>query len=99
MSDKISDKMSDDETTFYKRNREIIPNRAKQYYKNKERLREQAKNKYRELSDEGKNIKREHGKNRYHNMSEEKNKEIIVGSKNQNKISKYQKIKISFFMV
>ena len=30
------------------------------------------KSKYRELSDEEKNIKREYGKNRYHNMSEEK---------------------------
>ena len=34
-------------------------------------LREKAKNKYRELSEEEKNIKREYGRNRYHNMSEE----------------------------
>ena len=37
-------------TTCYQRNREIIINRAKDYYENdKERLREQAKNKYRNL--------------------------------------------------
>ena len=48
-------------------------NRAKDYYKNdKERLKEQARNKYRILSEEGKKKKREYGKNRYHNMSEEK---------------------------
>ena len=40
--------------------------------KNKER--EQAKNKYRNLSEEDKNKKREYGKNRYHNMSEERSK-------------------------
>ena len=37
-------------------------NKAKDYYKNnKERLRKQAKNKYRNLSEEEKNIKREYG--------------------------------------
>ena len=38
--------------------------------KNKERLREQAKNKYKELSEKEKNIQREHGRNRYQKMSE-----------------------------
>ena len=39
------------ETTYYQRNREIILNRAKVYYKNKkEVLKGIAKNKYRELS-------------------------------------------------
>ena len=33
---------------------------------------EQARDKYRNLSEEEKNKKREYGKNRYHNMSEEK---------------------------
>ena len=43
------------ETTCYQRNREVILNRAKDYYKNnKELLRERAKNKYRELSEEEK---------------------------------------------
>ena len=54
-------------TIYYQRNREVILNRANEYYKNnKEVLREKAKNKYRELSEEEKNIKREYGRNRYH---------------------------------
>ena len=45
-----------DNTTSYQRNREIMPNRAEDYYENdKERLREQARNKYRNLSEEDKN--------------------------------------------
>ena len=39
------------------------------------RLREQAGDKYRNLSEEEENKNREYGKNRYHNMSEEKNKD------------------------
>ena len=54
----------------------MILNRAKDYYENnKELLRERAKNKYRELSEE-KNTKREYGRNRYHNMSEENKKRL-----------------------
>ena len=34
-------------------------------------MREQARNKYKELSNKEKNIKREYGRNRYQNMSEE----------------------------
>ena len=50
----------------------MILNRAKDYYENdKERLRKQARDKFRNLSEDEKNEKREHGKNRYH-MSEEK---------------------------
>ena len=46
------------ETTYYQRNRKIILNRAKEYYKNnKEKLVGKARNNYRELSDEEKNIK------------------------------------------
>ena len=59
--------MSD--TTYYQRNKEAILNRAKDYYENNKELlreRERAKNKYRELSQEEKNIKREYGKKRYH---------------------------------
>ena len=41
---------------YYQRNREAILNRVKGYYENdKERLREKAKNKYRNLSLEDKN--------------------------------------------
>ena len=58
--------------SYYQRNWNVILNRAKEYYGNdKERLREQARDKYRNLSEE-KNKKREYGKNRYHNISEEK---------------------------
>ena len=39
-------------------------------------MRDQAKNKYRNLSEEGKNKKRGYGKNRYHNMSEEKKQRL-----------------------
>ena len=67
----------------------MILNRAKNYYKNdKERLREQARDKYRNLSEEEKNEKRKYGRNRYHNMSEEKkqtkriSKKITVRLKN-----------------
>ena len=64
------------ETTYYKRKTKIILNRGKEYYENnKEALREKAKDKYKELSDEEKKIKRECGRNIYHNMSEEKNKD------------------------
>ena len=55
----------------------MILNRAKDYYENdKERLREQARDKYRNLSEEEKNKKREYGKNRYRNMSEEKKQRL-----------------------
>ena len=71
-----------DNTSYYQKNRAIMLNRAKDYYENdKERLKEQARNKYRNLSEEDKKKKREYGKNRYHNMSEEKNQ----------KLKKYQK--------
>ena len=50
-----------DNTTYYQRNREITLNRAKYYYENdKERLREQGRNKNRNLSEEDKNKKREY---------------------------------------
>ena len=65
------------DTTYYQRNWEIILNRAKSYYENdKERLREQARDKYRNLSEEDKKKKREYGKNRYHNMPKEKKQKI-----------------------
>ena len=50
---------------------------SKDYYKNnKDRLREQARDKYRNLSEEEKNKKREYEKNRYHNMTEEKKQRL-----------------------
>ena len=48
---------------YYQRNRDMILNRAKDYYENdKKRLREHARNKYRNLSEEEKNKKREYKK-------------------------------------
>ena len=45
--------------TDYQKNREVILNRAKKYYENdKERLREQARVKYRNFSEEDKNKKK-----------------------------------------
>ena len=50
-------KMSD--VTCYQRNRDVILNRAKDYYENdKERLREKARNRYRNYSEEEKIKKR-----------------------------------------
>ena len=71
------------ELIYYQRNRDVILNRAKDYYENdKERLREQARDKYRNLFKEEENKKREYGKNRYHNMSEEKKQRLKSYQKN-----------------
>ena len=52
-----------DNTTYFQRNREIMLNRSKDYYgNNKERLSEQARNKYRNLSEEDKEKEREYEK-------------------------------------
>ena len=65
-------------TTYYQKNGEVILNTGKDYYENdKESLRKQARDKYKNLSEEDKNKKREHGKNKYHNMSEEKKQKYI----------------------
>ena len=58
-------------------------NGSRDYYENgKERLREKARDKYRNLSKEEKNRKREYSKNRYHNMSEEKKQRLKEYQKN-----------------
>ena len=44
--------------------------------KENKRLKKQARDKCRNLSEDDKNKKREYGKNRYHNMSEEKKQEL-----------------------
>ena len=49
--------------TYYQRNRDLILNSAKDYHENdKERLREQARDKYKNLSEAEKNKKREYEK-------------------------------------
>ena len=54
------------EISYYQRNRDVTLNRVKDYYKNdKERLRDNARGKYRNLSEEEKKKKREYGRNRY----------------------------------
>ena len=58
--------------------------------KNQERLRVQARDKYRNLSEEEKNKKREYGKNRYHNMSEEKKQRLKEYQKNYRDSKKSQ---------
>ena len=69
----------------------MILNRAKDYYENdKERLREQARDKYRNLSEEEKNKKREYRKNRYCNMSEEEKKRLKEYQKNYREVRKSQ---------
>ena len=49
--------------TYYQGNRDVILNRAKDYYENdKRRSRQQARDKYRNVSEEEKNKRREYGK-------------------------------------
>ena len=68
----------------------MILNRAKYYYENdKKRLRQQARDKYRNLSEEEKNKKRDYGKNRYRNLSEEK-KRLKEYQKNYREAKKSQ---------
>ena len=69
--------------TYYQKNWDVILNRAKDYYENdKEKLRGQVIDKYRNLSGEEKNKKWEYGRNRYRNMSEEKKQRLKEYQKN-----------------
>ena len=69
--------------TYYQRNRNVILNKAKDYYENDNgRLREQARDKYRNLSEEEKNKKREYGKDRCRVMSKEKKQRLKEYQKN-----------------
>ena len=69
--------------TTYKKNRDTILNREKDYYENdKKRLRKQGRDKYRNLSEEDKNKKREYGRSKDHNMSEEKKQRLKDHHKN-----------------
>ena len=77
--------------TYYQRNSDMIINRAKYYYENdKTRLKEQAKDKFRNLSEKDKNKKREYGRNRYHNMSEEKKQKLKEYQKNYCEAKKFE---------
>ena len=79
------------ELTYYQRNKDVILNRVKYYYENgKDRLRKQARDKYRNLSEEDKNKKREYGRNWYHNMSEEKKQGLKEHQKIYREVKKSQ---------
>ena len=54
----------------------------------KKRLREQARDNYRNLSEKDKGKKREYGRNRYHNMSEEKKQRLKEYQKNYRETKK-----------
>ena len=78
--------------TYYQRNRDVMLNKTKDYYiNNKQRLKGQARDKYRSLSEEEENNKREYGKNGYHNIFEEKKQSLKEYQKNyrDSKNSKY----------
>ena len=63
-----------------------VVNRAIDHYENnKQKLRAQARDKYRNLSDEEQNKKIKYGKNRYCNMSEEKKQRLKEYQKNYQK--------------
>ena len=82
-------KMSEFADLTYYQNNEVWYYRAKDYYESdKERLREQARDRYRTLSEEETNKKREYGKNRYHNMAEEKRTRLKEYQKNYCKAKK-----------
>ena len=67
--------------TYYQRNWHVILNRAQDYYENeKEKLRGQARDKYRNLSEEEK--KREKEKNGYRNMPVKKKQRLKEYQKN-----------------
>ena len=81
--------------TYYQRNRDLILNQANDFYENnKERLREHAIQKIKEINTEAylkkKKVKkkRECEKNRYHNISEEKKQRIKEYQKNYYKTKK-----------
>ena len=63
--------------TCYQKNRDVLLNKAKDYFKNNK-----ARDRYRNLTKEEKNKEREYGENRYCNMSEEK----------KQRLKEYQKI-------
>ena len=74
---------------LWKKNPGVILDRAKDYFENdNERLRVQARDKYRNLSEEEKNKNREYGKNRYRNMSEEKKQRLKEYQKNYREAKK-----------
>ena len=78
------------------RNRTVILNRPKDYYENnKERLREQTRDKYRNLSEEEKNKKTEYEKKTRSHLSEEKKQRLKEYQKNYREAKKSPNNKIN----
>ena len=79
--------------TYCQKNRYLVLSKAKDCYQNnKDGLREKARDKYRNLSEQEKNKKREYGKNRYHNMPEERKQRLKEYQKNYRESKKSQYI-------
>ena len=77
--------------TYYQKNRDVILNRAKDYYENdKERLREQVRGKYRNLSEEEKNKENMEKIDIAIYMSEEKKQRLKEYQKNYREVKKSQ---------
>ena len=72
--------------TYYQKNRDVLLNKAKDYFKNNK-----ARDRYRNLTKEEKNKEREYGENRYCNMSEEKKQRLKRIPKN---LSRGKKVSI-----
>ena len=74
-----------------KANRDVILNRAKDYYENdKELLRERAKSKYRELPENEKDVKRLYQRDRSHNMTAEEKQRLKEYQTNYRETKKQQ---------
>ena len=70
---------------------DVILNREKDYHEDdKERLRKQARDKYRNLSEEQKNKKREYGRKRFHNMSKGGKQKLKEYQKNYHETKKFE---------
>ena len=84
--------MSSLKKLFIRGNKDVILKRANDYYENdrKKRLREQARDKYRNISEEEKNKKWEYGRKRYGSMSIEEKQKLKEYQKNCRRAKKYQ---------
>ena len=78
------------EKTYYQKKGDGYEIERKIIMKVIKRLREQTRDKYRNLSEEEKNKKKEYGKNRYHNIPEEKKQRLKEYQKNYCQAKKSQ---------
>ena len=69
--------------------KKVILNRTKNYYKNdEESLRKQARDTYRNLSEEKENENQKHERKRYHNMTKEKKQKLKLYVENDREAKK-----------